>query len=110
MKPENRMTNVVEFYHDRIEQMQGPKRGGHDVFIEDRLVPNVHMYDNGSHIDFVLDGRLIFTFPREIAVHAMTFAAHAMAIGAGHPSLSAPHGSSLPYGTPVIGLTAIPKD
>jgi hypothetical protein len=106
------MTNIIDFPNapDRIEEMKGPGRGGFDVFIEGRLVPNVHMYDKGETIEFILDGRLCFIFPRDAAVHAMTFAAHAMAIGAGHPSLSAPHGSSLPYGTPVIGLSSIPKE
>lgn len=107
------MTNVVQFppqNSDRIEEMKGPEQSGNDVFIEGRLVPNVRMYDRGETIEFVLDGRLCFPFPRDIAVHAMCFAAHAMAIGAGHPSLSAPHGSSLPYGTPVVRLSAIPVE
>lgn len=106
------MNNVVNFPggSDRIAEMKGPERGGHDVFIEGRLVPNIHMYDKGETIEFVLDGRLCFIFGRDEAVHAMTFAAHAMAIGAGHPSLSAPHGSALPYGTQVIGLSALPKE
>ena len=101
------MTNVTRFptKPDRIEDMTGPERHGCDVFIEGRLVPNVHMHDKGDTIEFVLDDRLCFIFPREQAIAAMTFAAHAMAVGAGHPSLSAPHGSSLPYGTPVTGVS-----
>jgi hypothetical protein len=65
------------------------------------------MIDRGETIEFVLDDRLAFIFPRDIAPLAANFAAQAMAIGAGHPSLSAPHGSSLPYGTPVIGLSSV---
>lgn len=101
------MTNVTNFpmKPDPIKEMTGCERSGQSVFIEGRLVPNVHMYDKGETIEFVLDDRLVFIFPREQAVAAMTFAAHAMAIGAGHPSLSAPHGSSLPYGTPVVGVS-----
>lgn len=104
------MTNVVRFPAgpDRIEEMKGPGRTGNDVFIEGRVVPNVYMRDCGETIEFVLDNRLCFIFPRDSAVHAMCFAAHAMAIGAGHPSLSAPHGSALPYGTQAIGIKLDP--
>lgn len=106
------MTNVLKFTGgpDRIGEMKGPERSGHDVFIEGRLVPNVHMYDKGETIEFVLDERLCFIFPRDAAAHAMCFAAHAMAIGAGHPSLSAPHGSALPYGTTVTGIAEMPTE
>ena len=64
-------------------------RTGYDVFWEGRLVPKIHAYDRGDTIEFVLDGRLGWEFPREIAFLALGFAANAMAIGAGYAHFGA---------------------
>ena len=64
--------------------IRGPERGGRDVLIEGRIVPRLHMYEYPSYVEFILDGRLSYTFPKEIAHHAAHFAATAMAIGAGY--------------------------
>lgn len=81
--------NVVQLPGtDVVGDMLGPKFSGHSVIIDGRLIPDLHAYDRGESIEFVLDGRLAFEFPREWAFLAAAFAANAMAIGAGFPSLN----------------------
>ena len=67
----------------------GPERTGHDVIWDGRLVPNITARERGDQIEFTLDGRLVWTFPREWAFHALDFAANAMAFGAGYPCFTA---------------------
>lgn len=81
--------SVLQFPKPPPPDMRGPERIGCDVIIENRRVPNLHMHDRGDTIDFVLDGRMMFGFPKEWAYLAATFAANAMAIGAGWPCLTA---------------------
>lgn len=93
---------------DRIEQlisnMKGPVRDGHDVIIDGRLVPNMTMFDNGETISFCLDNRMVWgSFPRELARHVASFAANAMAIGAGYPCLEADRKPEC-FATPCQGL------
>lgn len=69
--------------------MRGPERMGCDVILDERVIPNLHMHDRGDTIEFILDGRLAYEFPKEWAYLAAAFAANAMAIGAGYPFLGA---------------------
>lgn len=71
-----------------IERMKGPRPRGCSVIVEGRVVPKLTMLEQGDRIDFILDGRLCFDFPKELACHAAAFAAAAMAIGAGYPSFT----------------------
>lgn len=102
------MNDVVEFQRkpevDQIEEMKGPARVGHSVFVDGHLVKGITMVDRGDIIGLVLDDRMIFEFPRAIAPLAARFAAQAMAIGAGHPCVSAPHRMLKAFGTPVVGV------
>lgn len=93
---------------DMIEQMRGATRSGESVVIDGRDVPNLRMLDRGAEIEFVLDNRMSFSFPREWAYLAAAFAAQSMAVGAGHPSLSAPHRSTIPYAPEVRRLDGMP--
>jgi hypothetical protein len=83
------MTNVVDFPKQEIPDMKGPERTGYSVIIDNRKIPKLHMYDRGDSVEFILDGRLAFEFPSDLAYHAATFAANAMAIGAGFAFLGA---------------------
>ncbi len=80
------MDNVIELPATKhaCDTLAGPDRGGCSVIVDGRAIPNMHMYDNGDTIDFILDERLAFEFPREWAYLAASFAANAMAIGAGY--------------------------
>lgn len=71
-----------------IKSLFGPIRIGFDVIVDGRRIPNMHMHEEGDEILFILDGRLGFAFPRELAGQAASFAANAMAIGAGYASLN----------------------
>jgi len=86
------MSNITDFptepKRDLIAEMKGPGTGGNAVILEGKLIPNVMMFDRGDEIEFVLDNRLAFGFPRELAHQAACFAASAMAIGAGFPHFS----------------------
>ncbi len=82
--------NVTQLpVNDGPPGMRGPDRVGSSVIIEERLIPKLHMHDRGETIEFVLDERLSFEFPANIAWLAGCFAANAMAIGAGYPHLTA---------------------
>ena len=93
---------------DMIEQMRGAMRSGASVVIDGREVPRIMMHDRGAEIEFILDGRMSYSFPREWAYLAAAFAGTAMAVGAGHPSLSAPHRSTMPYAPEVMRLDGLP--
>ncbi len=67
----------------------GPTCSGHSVFWEGRLVPHLHAYDRGDKIEFLLDGRMSWEFPRSEAFNALSFMANAMAVGAGYPCFTA---------------------
>jgi hypothetical protein len=86
------MSNVTDFptepKRDLIAEMKGPETMGNSVILEGKLIPHVMMFDRGEEIEFVLQNRLGFGFPREIAHQAISFAASAMAIGAGFPHFS----------------------
>lgn len=69
--------------------VKGPSRAGFAVIVDGRKIPNMHMLEEGDEICFVLDSRLAFPFPRELAHQAAAFAANAMAIGAGYAFLGA---------------------
>jgi hypothetical protein len=98
------MTNVTNIFDDKIEAMKGPVASGHDVIIEGHLIPNLTMRDCGDQIEFILDRRLSWSFPRDLAHYAADFAATAMAIGAGHPHYKHPKGDK-PFGRPCMELT-----
>lgn len=73
---------------DPTNSLIGPQRLGNELIVEGRLIPNIHVHDNGDTIDFVLDGRMSYEFPREWAYMAAIFASNAMAVGAGFPSIA----------------------
>ena len=102
------MSEIVDFPQkpevDMIADMKGPDRFGNDIFLDGHIVPNMVMHDKGETVELVLDGRMIYIFPREIAYLAAHFAANAMAIGAGHPCFSAPHKTGKPFATPITRM------
>lgn len=81
---------VVQFpEREGPPDLNGPIRQGCHVIVNGRMIPNLHMYEDGDETVFVLDSRLAFGFPKEIAHQAAAFAANAMAIGAGYSYLGA---------------------
>lgn len=81
-----------------IAAMTGPERGGNHVIVDGRLVPNLAMRDAGAFVEFVLDNRTMFRFPRDWAPLAATFAFHAMAVGAGFGAPGGLHDSARAFG------------
>lgn len=45
----------------------GPERSGNTVIVDSKSIPNMHCFDRGNTIEFILDNRFSFTFPKEIA-------------------------------------------
>jgi hypothetical protein len=84
--------------------MIGPKAVGHDVIIDGHKIPNLTMIDRGEIVEFILDRRMAFEIPREYAYTAASFAATAMALGAGHPHFAYPHRSNQSYASPCVGI------
>lgn len=70
---------------DLIAEMTGCDRLGKEVVIQGRLVPNMVMFNrpDRDEIEFCLDGRVMFGFPKAYAWDAAAFAFAAMAVGAG---------------------------
>lgn len=81
------MSNIIDFPKQDLPDIKGPERTGNSVIIDGRCVPKMHMHDRGETVDFILDGRLSFEFPKDMAYLAASFAANAMAIGAGYTFL-----------------------
>lgn len=81
--------NVINFPRQEgaFETLAGPQRLGNSLVVEGHCVPRMHVHDRGDTIEFVLDERMAFEFPKEWAYLAAAFASNAMAIGAGYPSL-----------------------
>lgn len=78
--------NVTKMPHrDLIWEMTGPERLGVDVILHGRHVPNLTMFirEDRDEIEFCLDNRVMFGFPRAQAWDAAAFAFAAMAVGAG---------------------------
>lgn len=103
--------NITQFppKRDLIAEMTGPPTGGNAVIIDGRVIPNCMMFDRGDEIEFVLDNRLAFGFPREQAWNAAAFAFAAMAIGAGFPHPSGMHFTQRPFAAECVGLGEIPS-
>jgi hypothetical protein len=107
------MSNVTDFptepKRDLIAEMKGPETGGNAVIMEGRVIPHVMMFDRGDEIEFVLDNRLGFGFPRDMAHQAAAFAAAAMAIGAGFPHYSGKHFTQREYAPTAVCLGDVPQ-
>ncbi len=103
------MSNVTELpTKDVIAGMLGPERSGHSVIVAGRLIRGMVAYDRGAEIEFVLDGRFSYSFPRAIALLAASFAAQAMAIGSGYSHLGAAT-KDRPFAPEVIAMTELPS-
>lgn len=104
------MSNVSELpRRDLIAEMTGPQQTGRAVVIDGRLVPNLVMYDRENEIEFVLDGRLAFAFPRDIAWLAAAFAFSAMATSAGFACPGGMHHTQRPFAPEVCVLSDLPR-
>lgn len=68
---------------DLIAEMKGAELIGNSVIIEGREIPGLAMFDRGDEIEFILDNRVAFGFPKVQAWDAAAFAFAAMAFGAG---------------------------
>lgn len=101
--------NVTELpRRNLIAEMMGPAESGNAVIIDGRLVPDLVMYDRGDTIEFVLDRRLGFGFPRAQAWDAAAFAFAAMAIGAGFAHPEHMHFTQRPFAAEVKSLGELP--
>lgn len=67
---------------DLIAEMTGPENNGNALVMQGHVVPGIAMYDRGDEIEFVIDHRASFGFPRAQAWDAAAFAFAAMAFGA----------------------------
>lgn len=88
------MTDNITNFPDRerrdlIAEMKGAEQQGNCVNLKGYRIPNITMFDRGDHVDFCLDGRIVWSFSRDVAYDAIDFAATAMAVGAGYPHYEA---------------------
>src|SRR5437879_3200208 len=107
------MTNDTDFptepKRDLIAEMTGPENLGCSVIIDGRLMPHVAMFDRGEEIEFVIDRRLGFSFPRDLAYEAASVAFAAMAIAAGFRHQSGLHFTQHPYAGECVKLDGLPQ-
>ena len=103
------MSNVTEFpkQADAIAAMFGPETPGNSLVIDGRLIPGIRVHDRGPQVEFILDGRFSFSFPRDQALQAASFAAAALAIGSGYSHIGATN-KDRPFAPELIGLSSIP--
>ena len=104
------MDNVVELppREDIAAKLFGPIREGNTLILDGRAVPRVSVHDKGETIYFVLDDRMGFEFSRESAYLAASFAANAMAVGAGFASVAA-EGPKPFFAPPCHGISGPPE-
>jgi hypothetical protein len=107
------MSNVTDFpiepKRDLIAEMMGPENLGNSVIVDGRLMPHVAMFDRGDEIEFVIDHRLAFGFPRELAYQAASFAFAAMSVAAGFRHFTGRHFTQHEYASECVNLGEIPK-
>lgn len=104
------MTNVTELpRRDLVAEMTGPENTGHAVIIDGRLVPNLSMRDRGEMVEFALDGRFLYAFPREWAWLAAAFAFQSMATAAGFACPAGEHFTKRPFAPQVAQLGEVPR-
>lgn len=81
--------NVTNLPHrNLIAEMMGPENNGNSLIMDGRVVPGVAIYDRGDEVEFVIDHRVAFGFPKAQAWNAAAFAFAAMAFGAGRDPLN----------------------
>ncbi len=84
------MNNVIDGpKRQEVPNVVGPHRQGFEVVVDGRHIPNMYCYDRGLEIEFIIDGRFSFTFPKQWGYLASKMAAEAMAIGAGYSNMTA---------------------
>lgn len=99
------MTEIVDFpTRDLIKEMTGPATPGCAVIIEGFVIPHIMMVDCGETIEFIVDNRICFPFPREHAYQAANFAAVAMSVAAGHNYMGEPHNLTKPFAGKAVRL------
>lgn len=86
---------------DLVAEMTGPENLGNSVQIEGREVPGIAMFDRGDEIEFIIDHRVAFGFPKAQAWNAAAFAFAAMAYGAGCDPLNF---EPMPFAKTVVKL------
>lgn len=89
---------------DMVAEMTGPALVGNLICVDGRTVQKIVMIDRGEMVEFILDGRLSYSFPREWAYLAVSFAFSAMAVGAGFASPGAQHFTQRPFAPTVVQM------
>jgi hypothetical protein len=95
------MSNVVDLPPRKVADFIGPPVSGNTVIIDGRRIPRMVCYERGEEVEFVLDGRFGYTFPKEWAYLAAAFAAQALAVGAGFSHLGS-DGTPQPFAPQVM--------
>ena len=67
------VTNL--FSGSPADDLVGPAVVGNKVIVDGRVIPRMLCRDLGERIEFIVDGRFSFTFPREWAYLAASMAA-----------------------------------
>lgn len=104
------MSNVTDFpaKRDLIAEMTGPENLGCTVIIDGRLMPHVSMFDRGETIEFVIDHRLGYAFPRDVAYQAADFAFAAMSVAAGFRHYTGKHFTEHEYAGEMVKIGDLP--
>ena len=88
---------------DYAATLFGPDQLGSSLIVDGRIIPNIVVHDRGDFIQFVLDSRMAFEFPRDFAINVAAFAANAMAIGAGYAFIGS-ESRERPFAPQVFGI------
>lgn len=101
--------NVTNFPKSEVPSIAGVPRRGCFVFIDGRVIPNMHCFRRETETEIVVDGRFSYTFPNQWAYLAASMAAQAMAVGAGYSCMSA-ETKGAPFAPRVVELNEVPHD
>lgn len=81
------MSKVVNLHE--VPSIVGSYNENYSVVVEGRAIPRMRCLEHESHIEIILDGRFSYSFPKDIAYLAASFAAQALAIGMGYSHIGA---------------------
>lgn len=79
--------NIVNL--KEIPSVVGAYSADYSVVVDGLSIPKIRCVAHGDDIEFILDRRFSFTFNKDVAYLAASFASQAMAIGAGYSNMEA---------------------
>ncbi len=84
------MTNIIDGPgRQEVPDVVGSEVRGNNVIVDGRVIPKMMCRERGDEIEFIVDGRFSFQFPKQWSFLAAAMASQCMAIGMGYSHMGA---------------------